>query len=325
MQDGLRRATTTVSSLEAEQGSGNISKTQTKAIPSGPSSPKTSLEGGLGCHFTMGDSPVQARPERLTNLPNEPPLGEGNTSQSGEGSIHLLELMGIYTKLSDKVTHLENQLTSTKAIYNKALITLTKRVKKLEKKLKHKRRREVINSSEKEEASLDHEDSPKRGRMIEEIDKDKNVNLIKSSKQGEANETAEHRMDFSTATPQTDDDETLAKTLLNIKRSATKDKGKAIMFVPMKSKGQAEDSKAREGSSKVGESLKRFADEELGQEQKVEEEIAQQEDPATAAAGKPPLLLVPAVVADSWMVMHGSGEVADGVAWWRLRDNSVIF
>ncbi|GJV57318.1 hypothetical protein Tco_1458323 [Tanacetum coccineum] len=58
MHDGLVRATTTASSLEAEQGSGNIAKTQAKATPSGPSSPRTSLEGGPGCHFTMGDSPV---------------------------------------------------------------------------------------------------------------------------------------------------------------------------------------------------------------------------------------------------------------------------
>nr|GEZ81162.1 hypothetical protein [Tanacetum cinerariifolium] len=44
MHDGLGRATTTASSLEPEQGS--------------------------------GDSPVQARPERLSNLPNKPPLEE---------------------------------------------------------------------------------------------------------------------------------------------------------------------------------------------------------------------------------------------------------
>nr|GEX11451.1 hypothetical protein [Tanacetum cinerariifolium] len=145
MHNGLGRATTTASSLGAEQGS--------------------------------GDSHVQARPKRLSNLPNKPPLGE------------------------DKVTHLENEITRTKAVYNKALITLTKRVKKLEKKLKHKRRRALINYSEEEEASLDHEDSPKQGRMIEEIDKDKNVNLVKSNEQWEAHETAEHRIDFSTASP----------------------------------------------------------------------------------------------------------------------------
>nr|GEY90291.1 hypothetical protein [Tanacetum cinerariifolium] len=67
----------------------------------------------------MGDSPVQASTERLSNLPNEPPLGEG--------------------------------------------------------------------------------------RMIKELDKDKNVNLVQSSEQGEAQEIAKHRMEF------------------------TKDKGKGIM------------------------------------------------------------------------------------------------
>nr|GEU50075.1 retrovirus-related Pol polyprotein from transposon TNT 1-94 [Tanacetum cinerariifolium] len=76
-------------------------------------------------------------------------------------------------------------------------------------------------------------------RMIKEIDKDENVNLVKSSKQGEAHETAGHRMesddtevvDFSTASPQKYDDEiTLAKTLMNIKKSVGKDKGKTIIF-----------------------------------------------------------------------------------------------
>ncbi|GJS43929.1 hypothetical protein Tco_0568972 [Tanacetum coccineum] len=101
MHDGLVRATTTASSLEAEQGSGNITKTQTKATSSGPSFPRTSSEGGPG---------------------------EGNTSRSGEGSMQLLELINLCTKLSDKVTSLEDELASTKAVYNKALITLTKRV-----------------------------------------------------------------------------------------------------------------------------------------------------------------------------------------------------
>ncbi|GKB09564.1 hypothetical protein Tco_0837876 [Tanacetum coccineum] len=223
MHDGLVRATTTASSLEAEQGSGNIAKTQTKATSSGPSSPRTSSEGGPGCHFTMGDIPVQARPERVSNLPNEPPLREGNTSRSGEGSMQLLELINLCTKLSDKVTSLEDELASTKAVYNKALITLTKRVKKLEKQLKHKKRRAVIDSSEDEGPSLDAEDSPKQGRMIEEIDKDETVNLVKSRELGKSHDTAEHRMESE----HDDDDRTLAETLLNIKRSAAK--GKAIM------------------------------------------------------------------------------------------------
>ncbi|GJZ02742.1 hypothetical protein Tco_0520703 [Tanacetum coccineum] len=146
-------------------------------------------------------------------------LEEGNISRSGEGSMQLLELIDICIKLSDKVTALEEELRSTKAIYNKSLITLTKRVKKLENKLKLKRRSAIIDSSEDEEASLDIKDPSKQGRMIEELDQDENVNLVISSKQREAHETAEHRMDsgldFSTASPQNDDDEiTFAKTLI---------------------------------------------------------------------------------------------------------------
>nr|GEZ14976.1 hypothetical protein [Tanacetum cinerariifolium] len=58
-----------------------------------------------------------------------------------------------------------------------------------------------------------------KGRMIKEIDKDENVNLV--SEQGEVHETAKTLKD--------DDDATLAKTLLNIKRGTAKDKGKGIM------------------------------------------------------------------------------------------------
>ncbi|GJX46075.1 hypothetical protein Tco_0271265 [Tanacetum coccineum] len=117
-----------------------------------------------------------------------------------------------------QLTALEDELKSTKAVYNKSLITLTKRVKKLENKLELKRST-IVNSSEDEKASLDIKDPSKQGRMIEEIDQDENVNLVKSSKQGEAHETAKHRMesdvDFSTASPQNDDDElTLAETLI---------------------------------------------------------------------------------------------------------------
>nr|GEZ04895.1 hypothetical protein [Tanacetum cinerariifolium] len=57
-------------------------------------------------------------------------------------------------------------------------------------------------------------------------------------------------------------------------------------FVLMESEGQAADSKEGEGSLKLGESLKRSAKEELELEQKVEEEIAQQEDVVPKQAKK---------------------------------------
>nr|GEZ86201.1 hypothetical protein [Tanacetum cinerariifolium] len=95
------------------------------------------MHDGLERATTTATS-LAASPERLSNLPNEPALRE------------------------EKVTSLENELTSTKAIYNKALITLTKRVKKLVKQLKHKGRRAVINSSDDAKPSLDAKDSPKQ-------------------------------------------------------------------------------------------------------------------------------------------------------------------
>ncbi|GJV77401.1 hypothetical protein Tco_1508985 [Tanacetum coccineum] len=82
---------------------------------------------------------------------------------------------------------------------------------------------ECPSSPEDEGPSLDAEDSPKHGRMIEEIDKDKTVNLVKSRELGKSHDTAEHMMESE----HDDDDRTLAETLLNIKRSAAK--GKAIM------------------------------------------------------------------------------------------------
>nr|GEV17687.1 RNA-directed DNA polymerase, eukaryota, reverse transcriptase zinc-binding domain protein [Tanacetum cinerariifolium] len=209
MNDGLGRATTTASSFEAKQGSGNISKTQTKATPSGPSSPRTSSEGGPGCHVTIWVVLF---------------------------SMKLLELMDICTKLSDKAITLENELKGTKARpYHSH-----QKSKEVKKKLKHKRRRTIVDSLEDEEVNLDKEDSPKRERMIEEINEDENVKLVKSSKQEEAHKIAGHRMksddtevvDFSTVSPQKDDDEiTIAETFVNIKKCATKDKEQAQLLM----------------------------------------------------------------------------------------------
>nr|GEU72781.1 ribonuclease H-like domain-containing protein [Tanacetum cinerariifolium] len=200
---------------------------------------------------TIGGTYAQTRSERLLEKPNEPPLSEGHTSGSEEGRmehtvkltdtvpptphdspltegytpesdvgrLRLDDLMDICIPFSNRVTTLENELSRTKDVYHKAFITLTKRLKKLETQLKQKRRKAVIHSLDEEEPSVDIEDSPKQGMMIEELGKDKNVNL--ASEQGEVKETTEPSKD--------DDDVTIAETLLNIKRRTTKDKGKGIM------------------------------------------------------------------------------------------------
>nr|GEX45318.1 hypothetical protein [Tanacetum cinerariifolium] len=198
----------------------------------------------------MGGTMAQTRSERVLKQPNEPPLTESHTSRSGEGRLEenieltdtiptpydlpltggytprsdkgritLAELMETNTKFSIRVTQLKTKLSTTKAVYNKAFINLTNRVKKLESLLKKKMSRAVIYSSDEEGSSVHIEDCLKQERKIEKMDKDENINLV--SKQGEVQETVEHSRD--------DDDETLAETLLNIKRSSAKDKGQGII------------------------------------------------------------------------------------------------
>ncbi|GKC24903.1 hypothetical protein Tco_1027053, partial [Tanacetum coccineum] len=87
----LGGATTTVTGLEAGQGSGNIDKTPT--------------------------------------MPHDSPLLRVHTLRSDEGRIQHNELMDLVTKLSDRVVALETDLTQTKKVYGVAFIKLIKRVK----------------------------------------------------------------------------------------------------------------------------------------------------------------------------------------------------
>ncbi|GKG03319.1 hypothetical protein Tco_0310955, partial [Tanacetum coccineum] len=91
-------ATTTVTGLEAGQGSGNIDKTP--------------------------------------SMPHDSPLLRVNTLRSNEGSMTQQELMIFYTTLSKKVESLETDLKQTKQIYGAAYTRLIKKVKKLEKTAK---------------------------------------------------------------------------------------------------------------------------------------------------------------------------------------------
>nr|GEZ07570.1 hypothetical protein [Tanacetum cinerariifolium] len=126
---------------------------------------------------TMGGTFAQTKFERVLEQPNKPPLTEGYTPRSDEGRITRVELMETCTILSNMVTQLETELLTTKDVYNKAFITLTNIVKKLESQLKQKKSRAVIHSSDEKGLSVHIEDSPKQGRITEEMDKDENINL----------------------------------------------------------------------------------------------------------------------------------------------------
>ncbi|GJT70541.1 hypothetical protein Tco_0746217 [Tanacetum coccineum] len=114
-------------------------------------------------------------------MPHDSPLRGGHTPGSNEGSKKLNELTVLCTKLSDKVTSLEEDLKQTKKVYGKALKKLVKKVKQLEDKLKstpRRRKTRMIISDDEEE--LISEDTSKQERKINEIDQDPFISLIGS-------------------------------------------------------------------------------------------------------------------------------------------------
>ncbi|GKF84930.1 hypothetical protein Tco_0249828, partial [Tanacetum coccineum] len=104
----------------------------------------------------------------------EAPLLEGNTSGSVKENMQLKELMDIVPRLVTRIETLETKLQQTKTTYGKAVLTLVKRVKLLEKALKRKTQNVVISESEGEEP----ED---QGRIIQDIDNDHLVSLVRES------------------------------------------------------------------------------------------------------------------------------------------------
>ncbi|GJW66732.1 hypothetical protein Tco_0121156 [Tanacetum coccineum] len=172
----VERATTTAARLDAEQASGNITKTQSTAIPNVPLPQGIGAGGSLRCQEDMKGSIAQTRSERVPTPPYDSPLSRVNTLGSDEGSMSLQELTVLCTKLFSKVESLEADLKQTKKVYGAAYTKLIMKVKKLEKTFKtsQARRRAKIVVSDDEE-----DDPSKQGRsMIEEINQDERVTLV---------------------------------------------------------------------------------------------------------------------------------------------------
>ncbi|GJY28564.1 hypothetical protein Tco_0404331 [Tanacetum coccineum] len=176
--DRVERATTTANSLDVEQASGNINRTQYTSIPNVPLPQGVGAGGSPRCQEAMRGSIAQTRFERVPRPPHDSPLPRVYTLGSDEGSMTLQELTVLCTTLSKKVESLEADLKQTKQVYDAAYTKLIIKVKKLEKivKTSHSRRRAKIVVSDDEE---DSEDSSKQGRMIEEIDQVAGVTLLK--------------------------------------------------------------------------------------------------------------------------------------------------
>ncbi|GJW55663.1 hypothetical protein Tco_0099748 [Tanacetum coccineum] len=272
--DSLVRASTTASSLEAEQDSGNINKTQSKATPNESSSLGTTLSGGLRCQETIEDTTAQTRFESVSKHSNNSLLARGNTLQNDEDRLILDELMALCTTLQKKVLDLE-KIKTTK---DNEIASLKRRVKKLEKKNRlrtHKLKRlykvgltaRVESSSDEESLG---EDASKQER-IDAIDADKksilvsvknvdekmfDVNVLDgeevfvakqkvttNKENDEVNVVAGNvistvgdatTVSAAKTTTDNDGDITLAQTLIEMKSTKPKDKGKGIMIEPVK-------------------------------------------------------------------------------------------
>ncbi|GJY29216.1 hypothetical protein Tco_0404983 [Tanacetum coccineum] len=158
LDDSLVRAATTASSLKAEQDSGNITKTRSKATLNEPSSSGTSSGSGTRRQETIGDTIAQTRFENVSKISNDPLLARGNTLQSDEDSLKLNELMELCTNIQQRVLDLE----TTKNTQANEIASLKRRVKKLKNKDRsrtHKLKRLYkVGLSAKVESSGDEED-----------------------------------------------------------------------------------------------------------------------------------------------------------------------
>ncbi|GJS90657.1 putative ribonuclease H-like domain-containing protein [Tanacetum coccineum] len=199
-------ATTTVSGLEAGQGSGNIHKTPT--------------------------------------MPHDSPLLRVYTLGSDEGRMQPNESMELVTKLSIRVVVLENDLKQTKKTYGAAFTKLIKKVKTLEKTIKSskaRRRAQFVVSDDEEEDSFNQgrkiveiDEDPDISFVQQMIHHDaqtqerKEYDLEPNFEFTAPEEVYTAEPDISTANIPVS---TAAKSLVYIRRSAAKrkDKGKAIV------------------------------------------------------------------------------------------------
>ncbi|GJR46674.1 uncharacterized mitochondrial protein-like protein [Tanacetum coccineum] len=194
-KENVERAITTDASLVTAQDSDNIIMTQTTTMHNVDIPQGMDTGGSPRLQETMGVALAQNRSERVLEKPNEPPLSEGHTSGSGEGSMEhtfelmdivpptphdlpltggytpgsdegrlkLKELMAICTKLSKQVLDLEKE-KDAQAV---EILKLNQKVKKLERKrnssISHPRRR-IYRQVESSDDDLDEEDASKQGR-----------------------------------------------------------------------------------------------------------------------------------------------------------------
>ncbi|GKD24360.1 hypothetical protein Tco_1230574 [Tanacetum coccineum] len=252
MFDSVERAATTASSLEAEQASHNVNKTQFTATLNEP----FFLELGSGGHtLRSGEDNMEHQIKLTDNVPNIPydsPLPGVNIPRSDEGSLELNELMDLVTKLSHRVFDLEK----VKTAQAKEIAGLKRRVTKVEQRQRSRILKNHLfrfGSPRRQSLGKDAEIQGKIGVDDTEVVKGKidanDTKVVKGSGDtevfdtkkavstaGEEVSTASVPKTISTAAPRTppttttvfdDEDVTMAmaQTLIKMKEEKAKEKG----------------------------------------------------------------------------------------------------
>ncbi|GKA36009.1 hypothetical protein Tco_0722500 [Tanacetum coccineum] len=125
--------------------------------PSPSHSPAPSIEHSPD--HTTPTQPTQPSPETEQHIPtpHDSPLYVVHSHGSDEGSLKLIELMNLVTKLSKRIGILEDDLKKTKLTYSAGVTKLILRVKKLEFQVKtgkaRKRARVVLFEDDKDDPS----------------------------------------------------------------------------------------------------------------------------------------------------------------------------
>nr|GEX76215.1 hypothetical protein [Tanacetum cinerariifolium] len=120
----------------------------------------------------------------------------------------------------NKTSSMPHDSPLTKKVYSTAFTKLIMKVKKLEKTVKStkaRRRAKIVVTGDEDAA----EDTSKQGRKMDAVDQDLDISLVQHD--AEVQGRHEQEIEFETK------DISTAKTLVYIRRSASKDKGKGIM------------------------------------------------------------------------------------------------
>ncbi|GJZ59428.1 hypothetical protein Tco_0615244 [Tanacetum coccineum] len=116
----MERAATTASSLEAEQDSGNINRTQSMATLNESFPQGTDLGSGPRCQDTiLGVQKLKFDLRLHLNKSYDPPLSKVNTLRSREDNMKLKELMEFCTKLSVRALDIQALVDKKKVIITK--------------------------------------------------------------------------------------------------------------------------------------------------------------------------------------------------------------